>query len=322
MIHKRLGRILLFSILSMGGMTKVYSQQTPQYTQFMMNNYGLNPAACGTSNNRVEALVGVRRQWVGFENPPSTNFFNINCYFGRKGSYNRSWHGIGAYWQGDKMGEIIKTDDFYASYTYLMRTLKTGYLSFGIAAGVRRYATRFLPTNDPVLVSNNVWLYPDLIPGIKFWNKKWVFDLSVKQLYKSKVEQGKEVAGSPTKLNPHMYFTAAYKWRTPSKLLIVQAIHIKYTGAVLPAFDYTILTYLHKHFALGVSYKHLDAIAGIVQFRFHKLVIGFAYDYTIAPYRIGFANSQELMVGVSPSPWDSGEDEPYQYSTGECPKFE
>lgn len=321
MINNLICIILLFTLLSVKGiMGEVYSQQTPQYTQFMMNNYGLNPAACGTSSNRVEALTGIRRQWIGFENPPVTTFFNVNCYF--KGPYSKSWHAIGGYWQGDRMGEIIKTDDFYVSYTYLMKTMKKGFLSFGLAVGARRYATRFLPTNDPVLISNNIWLFPDFIPGIKFWNKKWVFDLSIKQLYKSSVEQGGEMAGSPTRLDPHMYFTAMYKWRTPSNLLIVQAIHVKYTIAILPSFDYTILAHVHKNFALGLSYKHLDAIAGIVQFRFHKLIVGFAYDYTIAPYRIGFANTQEFMVGVSPTPWDNGEDSPSQYSTGECAEFE
>ena len=86
------------------------AQQTPQYTQFMLNNYGMNPAACGMSNNHIEALVGIRRQWVGFANPPTTSFFNVNTYFGKKNSFNHGWHGIGAYWQGDRMGEVIKTD--------------------------------------------------------------------------------------------------------------------------------------------------------------------------------------------------------------------
>ena len=100
------------------GWAFVSAQQTPQYTQFMLNNYGMNPAACGSSKNRIEALAGTRKQWVGFENSPATSFFNVTTYFGRKGGgVNHGWHGIGAYWQGDRMGEVIKTDDFYASYT-------------------------------------------------------------------------------------------------------------------------------------------------------------------------------------------------------------
>lgn len=298
------------------------AQQTPQYTQFMLNNYGLNPAACGNSNNRIEALTGYRRQWIGFDNPPTTTFFNVTTYFGRKGGgFNHGWHGIGAYWQGDKMGEMIKTDDFYASYTYNMRLMRTGYIAFGLAVGARRYGFRITEPTDPILNAKNIWLYPDFIPGVKFYNSKWSFDLSVKQLYKNKVKQGGDAVGSSAWLYPHVYFSVSQKWWARPSLLIIQSVHIKSDLASFPSIDYNALTYLNKYFAVGLSYRHFDAIAAIVQFRYEKLVIGIAYDYTIAPYRIGFANTQEFMLGLSPSPWDDGGNQS-KFRTAECPAFQ
>ena len=299
-----------------------FSQQTPQYTQYMLNNYGMNPAACGLSNNKIEALAGIRRQWVGFDNPPTTSFFNINILIGKKSSFNRGFHGVGAYWQGDKMGNIIKTDDFYGSYTYHLRLHRFGYIAFGMAAGARRYGFRTSGIVDPVLNSKNIWLYPDFIPGVKFYNSNWTFDLSVKQLYKFKVKQGGNMIGSPSKLPPHVYFSASRKWWARPHLLVMQSIHLKYHFATLPSIDYNMLAYLNKYFAVGLSYRHLDAIAGIVQFRYDDLVIGIAYDYTIAPYRIGFANSQELMLGLSPSPYYGSSSQTGQYRTAECPTFQ
>ncbi|MBI4929445.1 MAG: PorP/SprF family type IX secretion system membrane protein [Bacteroidetes bacterium] len=299
------------------------SQQTPQYTQYMLNNYGLNPAACGISNNKIEVLAGVRRQWVGFPNSPTTSFFNYNMLVGKKASFSRGFHGVGAYWQGDNMGNIIKTDDFYGSYTYHLRLMRFGYIAFGLAAGVRRYGFRITDINDPALNSKNLWLYPDFIPGVKFYNSTWTFDLSVKQLYKYKVKQGGNRVGSPAKLPPHLYFTASRKWWARPHLLVMQSLHLKYNFSSLPSTDYNMLAYLNKNFAVGISYRHLDAVAGIVQFRYDKLVIGIAYDYTIAPYRIGFANSQELMVGLSPSPYYGGSDQGGgHYRTAECPTFQ
>lgn len=298
------------------------SQQTPQYTQFMLNNYGMNPAACGMSNNKFEVLAGIRRQWVGFDSPPTTSFFNVNMLLGKKASFKRGFQGVGAYWQGDKMGNIIKTDDFYASYTYHLRLMRHGYLAFGIAAGARRYGFRITDLYDPVLNSKNLWLYPDFIPGIKFYNNTWTLDLSVKQLYKFKVKQGGSMVGSPAKLPPHFYFSVFRKWWARPHLLVLQSVHLKYNFAALPSVDYNMLAHLNKNFAVGLSYRHLDAVAGVVQFRYDKLVIGIAYDYTIAPYRIGFANSQELMIGLSPSPYYGGGYQPGQYRTAECPTFQ
>ena len=301
----------------------VIGQQTPQYTQFMLNNYGMNPAACGTSNNHLEMMMGIRKQWVGFDNAPRTNFFNINTYFGRKTSLTSGWHGVGAYWQGDRMGDRIKTDDFYASYTYLTRVARKGYIAFGMAAGARRYGIVFpLLSSDPVLSSKNIWLYPDFIPGIKFWNNTWTYDLSVKQLYKFNVKQGGDMIGSPTKLRPQFYFAASRKWWPLSYLLVIQSLYVKYDFATLPSFDYNMIAYLNKNFAVGLSYRHMDAVAAIVQYRFDKLVIGIAYDYTIAPYRIGFANSQEFMIGIAPSPYYGGANDVKHYRTAECPQFQ
>ncbi|MBI3501365.1 MAG: PorP/SprF family type IX secretion system membrane protein [Bacteroidetes bacterium] len=299
------------------------AQQTPQYTQFMLNNYGMNPAAAGVSNNKYEALAGVRRQWIGFENAPSTEFFNVTTYYGNKNSLTHGWHGVGAYWQGDRLGSVIATDDFYASYTYLMRIYRKGFIAFGMASGARRYNFGLSQISfDPAVNSKHLWLYPDFIPGIKFWNNKWSFDLSVKQLYKYNLKQGGDMIGTPGTLPPHFYFAATRKWWPLSYLLVLQSLHVKYNFATLPSFDYTLLAYLNKYFAVGLSYRHFDAIAGIVQFRFDKLVIGFAYDYTIAPYRLGFANSQEVMLGLSPSPYSDGADNAKHYRTAECPTFQ
>ena len=300
-----------------------FAQQTPQYTQFMLNNYGMNPAACGVSPNKYEALVGLRRQWIGFDNMPVTQFANINTYFGKRNGLNHAWHGVGVYYQGDKMGNMISTNDYYASYTLLVRLDRKGYISFGMAAGARSYS--FAPPlifNDPAIVAKNLWMYPDVIPGVKFWNNKWSYDLSVKQLYKYKAQQGGDMIGTNAKLPPHLYFAVTRKWWPRSYLLVLQSLYVKYTFSSLPSFDYNMLAFLNKNFAVGISYRHLDAVAGVFQYRFDKLVIGIAYDYSIAPYRIGFANTQEFMIGLAPSPYYGGANEMKHYRTAECPQFQ
>ena len=315
--------ILVFP-LAINHLPLALSQQTPQYTQFMLNNYGMNPAACGSSNNKMEVLAGIRRQWVGFDNAPQTSFFNFNTYLGRRGGgLKRGWHGLGAYWQGDKQGNVIGIDDFYVSYTYLMRLTRKGFLAFGMAAGARRYGVHLPMTDpDPAITTKVVWLYPDFIPGIKYFNNQWTFDLSIKQLYKNNVSQGGDMIGSPSTLAPTLYFSSAYKWWARSDLLVVHSLQMIYTISSLPVLDYNILAYLNKSFAVGMSYRNFDALAAVVQYRFDKLVIGIAFDYSIAPYRLGFANSQEMMLGISPSPFSGSGDNDRHYKTAECPTFQ
>src|SRR3989344_7387761 len=78
----------------------VSAQQTSQYSQFMMNEYGLNPAVAG-SGKGLYVMVGRRTQWRGFELAPETNFASVTKVFGKKG-YRYYWHGLGAYVEQDK----------------------------------------------------------------------------------------------------------------------------------------------------------------------------------------------------------------------------
>ena len=311
---------IFFFLLIIINCQLIFSQQSLQYSQFMLNNYGLNPAACGISNNHIEALTGIRRQWVGFDNFPVSMFLNVNAYLGRKGGFKRVIHGLGAYWQMDQQGGLFRSDSYYASYTYHLRMMKGFFVAFGLAAGARRHVVEYPDKNDPVFANKVLWIYPDFIPGIKIYSSKWAYDFSVKQLYKGKLKQGSDVIGSPSKLTPHFYLMASHKWWAKTNLLIVQSVHIKHEIASLPSVDLNMLVYLRRNFVLGLSYRHLDAIIGMVQFRYDKLVIGFAYDFTIAPYRIGFANTQEIMLGISPSPYY--DTDIIRYRTAECPNFD
>ncbi|MFH1005673.1 MAG: PorP/SprF family type IX secretion system membrane protein [Bacteroidota bacterium] len=312
--------LVFFCLLHITNCRLTFAQQSLQYSQFMINNYGLNPAACGTSNNHIEALTGMRRQWVGFDNFPVSMFLNLNVYLGKKGSFKRVFHGVGAYWQSDQQGGVFKSSSYYISYTYHLRMTKGFFIAFGLAAGTRRHSIEYPDKLDPIFVNKILWTYPDFIPGVKFYSSKWAYDISVKQLYKYQIKQGNNVIGSPSKLAPHFYFTASHKWWARTNLLIMQSVHMKYTFAALPSVDFNLLAHVHRNFAVGFSYRHLDAIVGMVQFRYDKLVIGIAYDFTIAPYRVGFANSQEFMLGISPSPYY--DTDIIRYRTAECPKFD
>lgn len=48
-------------------------QQKPQYTQYVMNNFILNPAIAGIENY-VDVKAGYRAQWQGLEGAPVTSY--------------------------------------------------------------------------------------------------------------------------------------------------------------------------------------------------------------------------------------------------------
>ena len=61
-----------------GGMLK--AQQLPQLTQYMINNYAVNPAVAGMYDY-YQVKTTIRNQWIGITDAPKTTMLSI---YGRK----------------------------------------------------------------------------------------------------------------------------------------------------------------------------------------------------------------------------------------------
>src|SRR5438552_12446970 len=59
------------------------AQQRPHYTQYILNNYILNPALSGIENY-TDVKLSVRDQWVGLNGAPKTCYFSIHGPIGKK----------------------------------------------------------------------------------------------------------------------------------------------------------------------------------------------------------------------------------------------
>ncbi|MEP6701060.1 MAG: type IX secretion system membrane protein PorP/SprF, partial [Bacteroidota bacterium] len=58
------------------------AQQRPHYTQYILNNYILNPALSGIENY-TDVKISTRDQWVGLNGAPKTSYFSIQAPIGK-----------------------------------------------------------------------------------------------------------------------------------------------------------------------------------------------------------------------------------------------
>jgi type IX secretion system PorP/SprF family membrane protein len=68
-------RLLAITLLLTGYV--VNAQQKPVYTQYVLNNYIINPAISGIENY-TDLKLSYRKQWVGIEGAPSTFYMTIH----------------------------------------------------------------------------------------------------------------------------------------------------------------------------------------------------------------------------------------------------
>lgn len=65
----------VIALLVFGAMTQ--AQQVGRYSMYMQNFYAINPAAAGLEDH-LDATLGYRKQWLGFENSPQYYFVSAN----------------------------------------------------------------------------------------------------------------------------------------------------------------------------------------------------------------------------------------------------
>src|SRR5438034_10924812 len=86
-----------------------FAQQRPHYTQYILNNYILNPAISGIENY-TDVKMSVRDQWIGLNGAPRTAYFTIQAPLG-KSDYRTSATGYSV------PGENPRGRSYWENYT-------------------------------------------------------------------------------------------------------------------------------------------------------------------------------------------------------------
>ncbi|MES2761242.1 MAG: PorP/SprF family type IX secretion system membrane protein [Bacteroidota bacterium] len=317
---KYFGYIFLFFSLS------CLSQQTGQYTQFTFNNYGYNPAAAGTNiNGKLEVMTGLRKQWVGFDYSPASNFISANYTMRPERSYKR-WHNAGIYLSQEKAG-IFQNVGLYGSYTLHLPITNKYNMSFGIFAGVKRFsiARGAFSESDPVYAASSptsFYAYPDFIPGIRLYSKKMFFDVSVQQVFKVRQVQGDKQIGNKSVLTPQLYLSYGRKFFLDNGFTVVPALNIHSSFTAIPSAEINLMAYYRKRIGVGATVRNKDFISGIVQIRiWQNVTAGFAYDYSLNRIHSTATNSLEFMIGITPLFASMGQDKG-KHNVAKCPNFD
>lgn len=280
------------------------AQQFPQYTQFMFNKIGYNPAASGTAVNATfEIIAGARTQWLGISNNPKSQFVSFNYNFVPQHSYSK-WHNVGIYIDQDQNGLFVK-NDVWLSYTFHLLLTKKMVLSAGLFAGIKQFrlSNGSLDKGDPAVMksSRTVIAYPDLVPGVRVSSKKFFADFSLQQvtLFNQK-GLGKQI-GSPSRLLPHYNISGGVKRRFNDYTILIVAANLRGSVTALPSVEFNVMSYYDKKFGFGASIRGRNFVCGIIQFRLvRNFNIGIAYDLSINKMLPAAPNTVEVMISLSP----------------------
>ncbi len=272
------------------------AQQLSNYSQFMFNDYVLNPAVAGTKDYyRIRA--NSRFQWAGIIDAPQTVSFSV---FGPHATRDM---GFGGYIINDVTGPTSRTG-LYGSYAYNVEIKDDIRLSMGLSVGLLQYKvdgtriTLFDPDDNALKESVTSTFTPDADVGLYAYGKNWYAGFSAFQLFANSLKIY-DVKNGLNKLKTHYYLMGGYTIEINRDFTVEPGLLIKKTTPVPVQIDLnTKVTYLEKMW-LGVSYRSSDAVAILVGYiHDKKYYFGYSYDIGINDIRRYNSGSHEIMLGV------------------------
>ncbi|MCJ8163927.1 type IX secretion system membrane protein PorP/SprF [Pontibacter sp. E15-1] len=303
-MKKPLLLILFFAALSMQAM----AQQRPQYSQYMLNNFLLNPAITGIEDY-ADVRVSHRRQWVGIDGGPVTSYVTAHTPLNKGASGNKyhralAHHGVGVGFHTDKTGPLRRSGLNF-SYAYHLPLTTTLNVSAGASAGLIRNSVNsaeleFTNPNDPLMgggsINNSLF---DLNLGLWVYTRNFSVGISGAQLLEDvgsfqPVENREATFG----LQRHYFLTGSYRFEPTEQLDVIPSVMLKLADPSPLSIDASVRVLYDERFWVGASYRHNDAIVGMFGVYVSPLLdISYSYDATTSTLNRVSAGTHEVVVG-------------------------
>ena len=314
----------------------VVAQQRPHYTQYILNQYILNPALSGIENY-VDLKISTRDQWTGLNGAPRTSYLSVHGPIG-KSDYRTSstsyeipgenprgkyyWenytaaephHGIGLTMVNDRTGSFNRFT-LNATYAYHLGLNPTTNLSAGFAAGITnvsidRSKHDFTGQGDPFdpAIGGGMGkeinrIRPDLGVGLWLYSKNYFVGLSAQQIIPQKIVFTDDAAYvGEGRLVPHAFLTLGYRFLMTDEINAIPSVMMKYVqnsskNDFQPEMNLK-LQYMDL-FWVGGSYRYQDGYAAMGGLNIGNVFnVGYAYDFTTTALNTVAKGTHEIMVG-------------------------
>lgn len=287
-------RLLYIAILLTVFLADGQSQQSPIYSQYMLNGFLLNPAVAGSEGYTAVNLT-VREQWVGLANGPSTYALSFQTRLMQDSKISRSKSvrkrgksasrggrvGLGGYIFNHRNGAVDRTG-LKLTYAYHI-DLDRAQLSFGLSmVGYQfRLNEELITLEEP---GDDLWLgvhqsvfIPDADFGVYLSGKEFWAGVSVDQLLESALKFGD--SGYETYVMERTYnLMGGYDFLVNRDLILSPSAYVKVAESGKAQVDISAKAYFKQAFWGGLTYRTGHSVVLMVGAGVDRFVFGYAYD--------------------------------------------
>lgn len=300
-------KIYLSALFIVVAALSAMAQQRPQYTQYMVNPFLLNPGVAGTEDY-ADIRAGYRKQWAGFDGSPRTMYLSAHTNIGKQLVTNNrtrykknGFHGIGAIVTNDAIGPTTTTT-FSAAYAYHLKVSKKIFASLGLMGGFNQFALDGSKLNpgvqaDGLIAGQSKMGLGDITLGGWVYSDRFYVGASIAQLAPS-VQITKTAQQTDYTLTKHYFIMAGYSIPLGYDFKLIPSICIKGASPAPLSFDLNAKLRYKDFLWGGVSYRNRDAVAAMVGVVINNMFdISYSYDYVTSGINKYTGGSHEIVVG-------------------------
>jgi type IX secretion system PorP/SprF family membrane protein len=306
------------------------AQQQPQYTQYLINNYILNPALTGIENY-TDVKVSHRHQWVGLQDAPVTTYLTLHKPLGKKDDRSSAtsfdmpgenprgrnfWqdyeaakphHGIGLKLINDRTGPLNRFAG-YISYAYHIGISAQTSIAAGFEAGIQdvfldRSKLDFgsgAPSDPAVYNTGEVnRLRPDFGAGIWIYSADYFVGISAQQLIAQKIYFSDNMLKQQvSKLVPHLFATAGYRFFINDDVSMIPSCMLKYVQPAPLSLDLNTKFQYRDLLWAGAGYRLKDGFNALLGINVSNTFnVSYSYDYSSSSVGTVTKGTHEIVLG-------------------------
>jgi type IX secretion system PorP/SprF family membrane protein len=321
--------------LSLVFCSSAVAQQIPQYSQYMRNQFMINPGAAGMYDF-VDVTMSGRWQWVGFgdNGEPRTAYASFTKVLGKKAKppYNPAFrvsngivrspevntgkqkHAIGGQFVADQYGAFRRLN-LAGTYAIHLPLSDKFNLSFGTRIGLSNntfLADRAVVLNplDPsqsysggdsnydAFIQNQGNKYiMDIGAGLYVYSEHLFFGIATDHLSKDFVQFGSGTANFNTQI--HFNLMGGVKIRINEDFILKPGFLVKNMRPAPFSVEGTLLAEYKEWMWFGFSYRNKDAIIGMFGLNLsQRWKLGYSYDFSISRMNQVSSGGHELVLGI------------------------
>jgi type IX secretion system PorP/SprF family membrane protein len=295
--------ILLF-VICFGGLLK--AQQLPQITQYMNNNYVINPAVAGMYDY-YQVNTTIRNQWAGINDAPRTSVISI---YGRHSEHV----GLGGTVYNDVTGPTSRIGGS-ASYTYAFQLTQKVKLSLALQGGFTQFKIiknniPVVDQDDPLMLGGDVVrTLPDATFGFNVSGNKWYIGAAIPQLLSSELKlmdpkfaRIYDTTSQNGKLASHIYVLGSYTYDINPAISIEPSFFLKSVAGAKTQIDFGVKSEYKEMIWVGMNYEmnnDLSSIAALLGYKINdRFNIGYSYGMPSSATSSYHSGSHEFVLGI------------------------